>query len=177
MQTHFKFRLTLLLFFISICFSTHAQALINKTSAPNPLEWMLNMNAGIKAAHFPETIDAIRIITKKDTIFYWKHNTSVMNITPSPIAVEEAGAYIYVNHEWTLRVKYNQKDFSKLINCPKGILDPLQPYTFNENWRTGKQLYAGFALWYVKGKDENGKDFIGYKTLYTSDSIHTTLQK
>ena len=86
-----------------------------------------------------------------------------------PAEIVEFGAYVYYNNQWNLRKKYDLKEFDKLFGSKKRTLLAAQPYTWNDNWRVGPQLFDGWALWYFIAKTKSGRTIIGFQSLYTSD--------
>ena len=120
----------------------------------------------LEVHHFPQEVHPIQI----DKNYYWKHNTAVMS-PQEPAEIVEFGAYVYYNNQWNLRKKYDLKEFDKLFGSKKRTLLATQPYTWNDNWRVGPQLFDGWALWYFIAKTKSGRTIIGFQSLYTSDQL------
>ena len=144
-------------------------------NAQSPVEASLPLKLdtlakGIVVNHFPSPVHAVMEMDKNDTIYIWKHNTSIMAVG-SDIEVTACGAYIFYNNQWNLRAEYSQKDFAKFFNCPKGMLRKGQPYTFVENWRHDSRLYGGWALWYFEGTNQAGQQVGGYAYLETTGQL------
>lgn len=136
-----------------------------------PLPEVLNgLDEAILVNHFPSPVHAVRIEEKNEAYYYWKHNTSVM-APYSDVQVESCGAYIFYNDKWNLRAEFSAQEFSRFFDCPKGKMKKGQPYTFVDNWRKDSRLYAGWALWYFIGTDENGERVMGYARLETTDQL------
>ena len=134
--------------------------------APLPAKF-LNLNEALVLNHFPKVVHPVAGEGKESFAWYWKHNTAVL--APERCQVLEAGAYIFIGHQWTLRTSFTPKEFSRLFACPDGKLSPGQPYTFMENWRTDHQLRAGWAAWYVLATNAQGDTLFGWQPIYTSN--------
>ena len=127
---------------------------------------LANIERAIVINHFPMEVDPIKI---KET-YYWKHNTSILTKT-NHITIKEYGAFIYYNNKWNLRQTYPLKEFDDFFGTKNERLVQGQPYTWKNNWRTGTDLFAGWALWYVIGITDSGKTVCGYQTLYTTNNL------
>ena len=53
----------------------------------------------------------------------------------------------------------------------KQQLERAQPYTWNDNWRVGPQLYGGWALWYFIGKTATGELVCGFEKIETTANL------
>ena len=116
--------------------------------------------------HFPEVVNPVR---EGDT-YYWKHNTAIM-YADDELTIVEFGAYIYYNDHWNLRVAHTPNEMDKFFGTQNQLMKRAQPYTWTNNWRTGGDLFAGWALWYFIGKTPDGTMVCGYQTLHTTDSL------
>lgn len=120
----------------------------------------------IEVTNLPKHIDPIQI---KDQ-YYWKHNTAILCVE-SEIQIIEYGAYLYYNNQWNLRKSYPLKELDKNFGTKKQIMKQAQPYTWRDNWRVSKQLYAGWAMWYFIGITKTGKKVCGYQKIETTDQL------
>lgn len=159
-----KFYLFTILFLISIInYSQTNYGTPSENEIPDKLKVYEN---NIIVNHFPEMVHPIKI----NNTYYWKHNTAILS-SDSKIRIIEYGAYIYYNNQWNLRKKYPLKDLDKLFGTKNQTLKQGQPYTWQDNWRNGTDLFSGWALWYFIGKTENNNMVSGYQTIYTSDKL------
>lgn len=133
--------------------------------------WLLQSPIKLEVFQYPERVNATWKVNKNDTIYIWKHSTTVMNPISSSITVKEAGAYILQSGEWKLRVQYDRKEFARLFECPGGVLEPREPYVFVKNWRKSPELFRGYALWYFKGFDDEDELHVGYAIVETRDKL------
>ena len=178
MKTRFRFRLLSVILLIVSSVIIYGQS-INENDVP--YNWhkcteaipalLQDAKNQLVMNHFPVVSKALQEVIGRDTVYVWKHNTSVFNPTEEDVIVEEAGAFIFIKNDWTLRVKYNRRQFSRLFNCPKGILLPGEPYTFSKNWRKSPALFEGYGLWYVKGRTADGEEWIGHAIVLTIDKL------
>ena len=155
-----------ILFLVILHFFTGFSFAQDNPDAPLP-DKFTSLNKALELNHFPKVVHPVPGEGKEDFAWYWKHNTAVL--ASEHCQVTEAGAYLYIGGEWTLRVGFTPKEFSKLFGCPKGRLSPGQPYTFDENWRTDQQLRAGWAAWYVIATNDQGDTLFGWQPIFTSD--------
>lgn len=132
-------------------------------------EKLQGLRKAIEVNHFPKVNDPIKI----DNTYYWKHATSVL-CTESEITVVEYGAYIFYNDQWNLRRVYPLKDLDKTFGTKKETLLQAEPYTWNQNWRVGEDLFGGWALWYFIGTTADGETVCGYATIHTTDNVLIT---
>ncbi|GAB3796831.1 hypothetical protein GCM10028819_15150 [Spirosoma humi] len=99
--------------------------------------------------------------------YYWKHATMV-RADVSDLELVEAGSFIwYDSTGWHPNITYDTNLFAEKFDCPNGNLKSGQTYTFDKNWRFGKQAYGGDALWYIIAKDHEGKRYKGYGLIET----------
>ncbi len=129
---------------------------------PAPLS---ELPVALEVHHFPDPVPANPGTAKDAFNWYWKHTTSLLS--QEPVQIEEGGAYLFYNQQWNLRVRYDRREMSKLFHCPKGDMQPGQPYTFPDNWRTDNEARGGWALWYVIARKPNGERICGYAPLET----------
>ena len=129
-------------------------------------EKIKNLRQAIDVLHFPKEIDPVKI---KD-IYYWKHLTSIM-CKESQIEILEYGAYIFYNETWNLRQKYNLKKLNRTFGTKKQLMNRAEPYTWVNNYRTGTELFGGWALWYFIGRTAKGETVCGYATVNTTNNI------
>lgn len=146
-----------------ICFSQAQFGIPKEGLIPEKLK---NLPKRIVVQNFPKEVDPIKI---KDS-YYWKHNTLIFS-KESPITIIEFGAYLFYNGKWNLRRSYPLKDLDKNFGTQKQVLLRAQPYTWNDNWRVGSQLYGGWALWYFIGIDKNGIRVCGYEKINTTNNL------
>lgn len=154
--------------FILVCF---AQIIVAQTNYGTPTNEPLpkklqQLKKEITVQNFPKEIDPIKI---KDS-YYWKHNTMVFSKN-SQVQIIEYGAYLFYNGKWNLRKSYPVKEFNKNFGAKKGILLQAQPYTWNDNWRVGNQLFGGWAMWYFIGINEKGEKICGYEKINTTNNL------
>lgn len=159
-------KLLITLLFLLINLNIYSQGNYGTPKANEIPEKLKIYKSGIIVNHFPKEVHPIK---NKDT-YYWKHNTSIL-APESQISIIEYGAYIYYNNQWNLRKVYPLKGFDKLFGTKKLKLNQGEPYTWTDNWRTGQDLFAGWALWYFIGKTTSGKLICGYQTIYTSNKL------
>ncbi len=120
----------------------------------------------IEVTNFPKKIDPIQI----DDQYYWKHNTAIL-CKESQIQIIEYGAYLFYNDKWNLRKKYQLKELNKKFGTKKQIMLQAHPYTWTNNWRVDKTLYAGWAMWYFIGITKSGEKVCGYQRIQTTDQL------
>ena len=154
------------IFILILAFSTLAAAQ-QMPDAPLPDKIQTGCE-DLSVAHFPPVVH-VSTDSDRPGVFLWKHNTSV--ISEDDVTMVEFGAYIYYNDQWNHRVSYGPKEFAKWFKCTKAELKGGQPYTYNDNWRSQSQIFAGWALWYFIVKDERGEQRCGFQPLYTSDQL------
>ena len=125
---------------------------------------------GIIMSHDPNPVYPV----KEGDTFYWKHHTKA-TATEHTLTVVECGSFIWYDASgWHANMKYSPVDFAKAFECPGAILKANKTYTYQKNWRYGKQAYGGDALWYIIAKDENGKLYKGTALIETEDKILTS---
>ena len=164
------FRFRILLFF-TLYYST----LLAQTPLDAPLpEKFEGMRELIRVNHFPSPVLATPVIEKQDTLYLWKHNTSVLS-EKEDLEIIECGAYIFYNKQWNLRAAYSPKFFIKNFNCPKAILKRGQVYTFVDNWRTDTRLLGGWAMWYFIAKTSSGETVFGFERLDTVGEVYAPI--
>ena len=129
-------------------------------------EKLSTMRKAIDVNQFPKINNPIKI---KDT-YYWKHSTGIF-CEESSITVTEFGAYIFYNDQWNLRASYPLKDLDKYFGTKNQQLNQAEPYTWTKNYRTGKDLFGGWALWYFIGTTKNGETVCGYETINTTANL------
>ncbi|MEM1001448.1 MAG: hypothetical protein AAGH46_02240 [Bacteroidota bacterium] len=157
-----------LLNYMTLLFIISLQAQVNYgTPKEGELpEKLKNIPVGIEVMQFPKENHPVKI---KDT-YYWKHATGFIS-NEAELTITEFGAYLYYNNQWNLRKIYDLKDLDKYFGTKKQIALQAHPYVWTENWRTGDQLFGGWALWYFIGNDSNGKTVCGYATIHTTDQL------
>jgi len=148
---------------------TFAQADYPSPPAESIPEKLVSLKRQIEVIHFPQVNDPIQINGQ----YYWKHMTSVL-AKNSEIAIIEYGAYLYYNDTWNLRQSYPLKELDKTFGTKKQRLLQAQPYTYNNNWRVGDQLFGGWALWYFIGKTPTGELVCGYEKIHTTSNLIIT---
>ncbi len=122
---------------------------------------------GIFISHDPNPCYPVKI----DSLYYWKHSTKVIS-TEQDLEVVACGSFIWYDKSgWHANMNYSKEEFANAFNCPNGILKSGQTYTYAKNWRVGKQVYDGDALWYVLAKDKNGKLFKGSALVETEKTL------
>lgn len=129
-------------------------------------EKLKGLKVDIEVMNFPKINDPIKI----DDTYYWKHTTSILSRN-SDIQIVEFGAYLFYNNTWNLRESYDLKYLDKYFGTKKQKLDQGQPYVWKDNWRVGKQLYGGWALWYFIGINANNEKVCGYSTIHTTENV------
>lgn len=129
-------------------------------------EKLKNLRRSIDVIHFPKENDPIKI--KED--YYWKHMTSIL-CKESEITITEYGAYLFYNGTWNLRKSYPLKELNKNFGTKNQVMLQAQPYTWNNNWRIGNQLFGGWAIWYFIGKTASGEIVCGYETINTTTNL------
>lgn len=138
------------------------------TNEPLP-EKIQNLKRSIEVLHFPKENDPVKI----DDTYYWKHMTSIL-CKESDITIIEYGAYIFYNGQWNLRQIYALKELDKTFGTKKQKMNQAEPYTWPKNYRTGDQLFGGWALWYFIGKTPSGEIVCGYETINTTSNLLTS---
>lgn len=164
------FRLSILLSFI-----LYSSGILRQTPLDAPLPEKFNgMQELIRVNHFPSPVLATPIIEKQDTLYLWKHNTSVLS-EKEDLELMECGAYIFYNNQWNLRASYAPQFFIKNFNCPKATLKRGQVYTFVDNWRTDARLRGGWAMWYFIAKTSSGEMVFGLERLDTVGEVYAPI--
>jgi hypothetical protein len=158
-------RLLPLLLWSSFIFAQSYQT-PDSTTIPKKLDSLERL---IIVSHFPTRVHAIAD-EKESALYHWKHNTAILSEVDE-IIIEEFGAYIYYNNQWNLRTSFPAKELNKLFGTKKATLKQGQPYTFEQNWRSGSQVFGGWAMWYFIGKTSTGKRVCGYQQLETTNKI------
>jgi len=156
---------------ITILFVFIVNCLLAQTNYGTPTnealpEKLQNLKKEIVVQNFPKIIDPIKIKGS----YYWKHNTLLFS-KESSIKIIELGAYLFYNGKWHLRKSYSLKNLDKNFGTKRQKLLQAQPYTWNNNWRIGKQLYGGWAMWYFIGINENGEKICGYEKIHTTSNL------
>ena len=147
------------------CFSQYG----DPTGKPLP-ERLADLENTLVVNHFPLVVHPFQD-QKDTTVYHWKHSTSVLSLEDD-IIITEFGAYIFYNGKWNERVVYGPKDMDKIFKTKKARLMKGQPYTFKDNWRTGSNVFGGWAMWYFIGIDSKGNKVAGWGVLETTDQIH-----
>jgi hypothetical protein len=160
-----KAKLVILLLIIT---TQHATSQINYGTPPKDAipEKLSNLKVAIDVIHFPKENDPIKI----DDTYYWKHSTAIL-CKESEIKIIEYGAYLYYNDKWNLRQSYPLKDLDKTFGTKKQMMLQAQPYVWVNNWRTDKNLYGGWAMWFFIGIDKNGVTVCGYESINTTNNL------
>lgn len=118
---------------------------------------------GIRMSHDPNPCHPELI----DSIYYWKHHTKAIAIDKQ-LTVVECGSFIWYSASgWQANITLSPAEFAEAFNCTSAVLKVKRTYTYQKNWRYGKQPYGGDALWYVIAKDKNGKLYKGYALIET----------
>ena len=138
------------------------------TNEPLP-EKIKSLKRSIEVIHFPKENDPVKI----DETYYWKHITSIL-YKESDLTITEYGAYIFYNGQWNLRQIYSLKDLDKSFGTKKQKMNQAEPYTWAKNYRTGDQLFGGWALWYFIGETPSGAIVCGYETINTTSNLLTS---
>ena len=120
----------------------------------------------IEVMNFPKINDPI----KEDDTYYWKHATSILS-KKSDIKIIEFGAFLFYNNTWNLRKSYDLKDLDKNFGTKKQVLKQGDPYVWKDNWRVGKQLFGGWAMWYFIGINSDNEKVCGYATIHTTENV------
>lgn len=136
-----------------------------KGNEPLP-EKLQNIRRAIDVINFPQKNDPVKI----DDTYYWKHLTSIL-CKESTITILDYGAYLFYDGKWNLRKSYPLKELDKNFGTKKQQLLQGTPYSWTDNWRTGKNLYGGWALWYFIGVTEEGETVCGYETIHTTSNL------
>ena len=155
-----------ILFFL--CIGNGLCAQYSAPSGPLPAK-IDSLERLLEVSHFPSPVHPVED-EREPGLYHWKHNTAVL-CSSSDIQIEELGAYIFYGGKWNERVSMPPKDMDKLFGTKKGRMLKGQPYTFVDNWRSGRQINGGWAMWYFIGRDEGGKRVCGYQMLETTDQI------
>jgi hypothetical protein len=129
-------------------------------------EELKHLPLGIEVLHFPKENHPVKI---KNT-YFWKHATGIL-CNSDDITITEFGAYVYYNNQWNLRKKYELKDLDRYFGTKNNQLLQGQPYVWPDNWRRGKELFGGWALWYFIGTTNSGTTICGYATIHTTDKL------
>lgn len=104
---------------------------------------------------------------KTDSLYLWKHSTMV-RAEVADLEFVEVGSFIWYDASgWHPNLKENAQDFAENFGCTDGKLPKDKTFTFVKNWRYGKQLYGGDALWYIIARDKTGKLYKGYGLIET----------
>lgn len=135
------------------------------TNEPLP-EKLQNLRPIIEVHHFPKEVHPIKIKNE----YYWKHNTAILCLE-SDIIIIEYGAYIFYNDTWNLRKSYPLKELDSSFGTKNQLVLQAQPYTYTNNWRSGTQLFGGWALWYFIGKTSKGETVCGFEKINTTDKL------
>ena len=135
----------------------------NNESLPEKIQ---GLRQAIDVIHFPKETDPIKI----NGTYYWKHLTSIIS-TEGQMEIVAFGAYIYYNDQWNLRREYPLKDLDKTFGTKKQIMNQAEPYTWTKNYRSGTELFGGWALWYFIGETATGETVCGYATINTTDNL------
>lgn len=127
------------------------------------------MEQSLAVNHFPDSVHPTPGLKGDPAAWYWKHNTAV--IAREEITILEAGAFLLGKDSWQLRVEFSPREFAKLFACEKAVLNPNEPYTFPKNWRSGDEIFPGWAAWYFIGINSEGEKVFGWSPVYTSDTL------
>lgn len=104
---------------------------------------------------------------KEDSLYVWKHSTMI-RAEVADLEFVEAGSFIWYDATgWHPNLTETAQDFAENFGSADGKLPRNQVFTFVKNWRFGKQLYGGDALWYVIARDKAGKRYKGYGLIET----------
>lgn len=104
---------------------------------------------------------------KIDDLYYWKHSTMI-RADVADLEFVEAGSFIWYDASgWHPNMTESVQDFAENFGCLDGKLPKDKVFTFVKNWRYGKQLYGGDALWYIIARDKTGKLYKGYGIIET----------
>lgn len=104
---------------------------------------------------------------KTDSLYLWKHSTMI-RADVADLEFVEVGSFIWYDASgWHPNLKENAHDFAENFGNPDGKLPQGKVFTFVKNWRFGKQLYGGDALWYIIAHDKAGKLYKGYGIIET----------
>ncbi|PJJ84969.1 hypothetical protein [Mucilaginibacter auburnensis] len=151
---------------MTCCTLTNAQSVWSNKSRVLP-DKLQELPVGVLLWHnpnpcYPELIDST---------YYWKHSTSAMSVAKN-LKVIECGSFIWYNEKgWQSNVRLSTDEFAKAFNCKGGRLKPNKTFTYEKNWRYGKQAYGGDALWYIIAEDSNGTRYKGYALIETEGKI------
>lgn len=157
--------LLLLSLFLLVC-NSKAQVEYGTPKADQIPGKLHGLRQAILVQNFPKENDPVKI---KDT-YYWKHATSIL-CKESDITITEYGAYLFYNDTWNLRKSYPLKELDKNFGTKKQLLHQSEPYTWAKNYRTGKKLFGGWALWYFIGTTASGETVCGYSTINTTTNL------
>ncbi len=103
--------------------------------------------------------------------YYWKHSTFAM-APKEDLTVVSCGSFIWYDESgWHSNMNYTPAEFAEAFNCPNVVLKKGKTFTYLKNWRFGKQLYGGDALWYIIAKDKNGKLYKGLALIETETNV------
>ena len=125
---------------------------------------LLEYPSGIEVVNFPKENHPIKIKNN----YYWKHATTIL-CQESDVTITEYGAYLYYNGTWNLRRTYPLNELDKSFGTTNQVMLQGQPYVWANNWRVGKKLFGGWAMWYFIGKTSTGDTICGYGTINTTD--------
>lgn len=163
-------RSLILLFSILLLFGFSPAQSLDNLFATVPLpDRFAGMEQSLRVSHFPDSVHPTPGLEGDGSAWYWKHNTAVM--TQEEVAVLEAGAFLLGKDSWRLRVEFSPREFAKLFDCKKAVLNPNEPYTFSQNWRSGNEIFPGWAAWYFIGINSKGEKVFGWGPVYTSDKL------
>jgi hypothetical protein len=140
---------------------------------PNQFE---GIPIGIEVTHTPDVVYPTPNTKdpEKRGKFQWVYNTSVKS-TVGDLEIIEFSAYSWVDGKWVSKTVYgrpfNNEEFAKWYSCENGILKDGQTYSDPDNW-SGKSdnpnaIEHTKGVWYYIGKDQNGKQFLGYAFVNT----------
>lgn len=157
-------KLSIIILFLKFSPALYAQSAWTDKNRLMP-DKLRNLPVGIIVTHDPNPCFPV----KEGDTYYWKHSTYVKSIV-GQLTVMECGSFIWYNaNGWYSNMNYTPVEFSEAFKCRNAILMPNKTYTYARNWRFGKQLYGGDALWYVIAKDRNGKIYKGVGLIETED--------
>lgn len=100
--------------------------------------------------------------------YVWKHSTMI-RAEVADLEFVEVGSFIWYDATgWHPNMTESAQDFAENFGgTADGKLPMGKTFTFVKNWRFGKQLYGGDALWYVIARDKSGKLYKGYGIIET----------
>ncbi len=123
-----------------------------------------NIPTGLEVKNTPNVVYATITVEKKDSIYYWYHETSVKAINED-LEITEFGAYGWVLNHWefgTITGKpFTDKDFAEWYNCKHAKIKKGKKFTDKHNWSRNMTLLQDKVLWYYIAKNGKGELFKG----------------